>query len=377
MTHHEIAQRINAFIEDDEHTFLKERFAETSRWFLELSRVQNEYFNSRGGERENAEVDRVVGFADSQLRTWKHAKLFRQIESLSKSIDDLNLMSVTAMFHELRIPPLEDNEAVLKYNDLVNVNLTLELLPTFEKAHENFLSVSNVSGVYWVLEVGHAIHNQLVAVSLALRDLRDELQSTNGIRLSESESELRILIGGSDKLEVTISKLAALNAIYTEYCKLLNTSIKDNPLRVGKLETGSLWLKLFGENRIITLITDGIRETASFLYRTQTNEGRFRTKIEQRHDLENLAGLVSKLEKLGIDTSGIKETLKQSGEKIARLQLEFLSGEAEVTLNDEKLQLEPPLAHARLDHIFTESPPLKHLPESKKLLESGNLDKDE
>ena len=70
--------------------------------------------------------------------------------------------------------------------------------------------------------------------------------------------------------EEFLNKLLALDRLYSELCLLANVSKSQYPLRVIKIESGSLWIKLFGESKVITLLTSLIESAAGFFYRNFT-----------------------------------------------------------------------------------------------------------
>jgi hypothetical protein len=126
-----------------------------------------------------------------------------------------------------------------------------------------------------------------------------------------------------------------LEARYEELCRLLDLSPNEYPLEIIKVEVGSLWLRIFGESRVISLISRFIESTASYLYRNFTSEGKL-TAIPQKVDVINsILKLSDNLEQSGIDNSVLKENIQQSSIIVAQQLNQLLAGEPVVNVNGE------------------------------------------
>jgi hypothetical protein len=74
-----------------------------------------------------------------------------------------------------------------------------------------------------------------------------------------------------------IAKLVAVETLYDELSRLLNVSTSEYPLEITKMEVGSWWIKIFGESKIIALLTSLIETWIAYLHRNYTQEGKIQS----------------------------------------------------------------------------------------------------
>jgi hypothetical protein len=108
------------------------------------------------------------------------------------------------------------------------------------------------------------------------------------------------------------------------------------PLQVIKIESGSLWIKLFGESKVITLLTSLIESAAKFFYRNFTNEGKITSLPRNVEAIEAILSLTKKLEAEGIDTSATKDNLQKAAVKISAQLNELLLKEPSIEVDGKK-----------------------------------------
>jgi hypothetical protein len=130
-----------------------------------------------------------------------------------------------------------------------------------------------------------------------------------------------------------VEKLTAIESLYDEVCSLVGVSPAEFPLQVSRLEVGSLWLKLFGESKVIALITKLLENGAGFVYRNFTREGQLRDIPKQIETINSALGLVEELEKMNIPTDAIKENIQKSSIFITEKVNVLLSGSSEISVN--------------------------------------------
>lgn len=162
-----------------------------------------------------------------------------------------------------------------------------------------------------------------------------------------------------------LTKLTALHTIYSELCNLISVSPSEHPLLVSKVESGSLWVRVFGESKVITLLTKLTQAGAAYMYRRYTTEGKVAAIPKQVESVESVLRLAERLESMGIDTSDMKENLQKSGNAISSNLNKLLRGEPSVTVNGQL-------------HSLKEELQDRYLQESKVLLldDGGDKQKD-
>jgi hypothetical protein len=105
------------------------------------------------------------------------------------------------------------------------------------------------------------------------------------------------------------------------------------PLKIGKIESGSLWVKLFGESKVVALLTRFIEEGAEYLYRKFTIEGQISTIPRKIEVLDKVIGLRSSLQENGIDTAGLDDHIAKSGAIIGKDLNILLARQSSVRVN--------------------------------------------
>ena len=113
-------------------------------------------------------------------------------------------------------------------------------------------------------------------------------------------------------VEFVIERLRSLQRLYTAVCRLAGVSTSRFPLTVQQLEAGSLWLKLFGESRIIAVCSKVIDAAIRHLYRHHTREGQVAEIPNQIKLLEASLELSRKLEEAGIDATEIRSEVAEA-----------------------------------------------------------------
>ena len=154
----------------------------------------------------------------------------------------------------------------------------------------------------------------------------------------ENLSFLSLKLDSDYTFQQFIEKLQAIQSIYSEMCYLFEISEYDFPLRIAKIESGSLWLKIFGESKIINLFADSIKDAKEYGYRNMTREGKIRSVPEDIKAVEALLGLRDKMKEGGINTKDVDEKISKSTSIIADNLNILLSGEKKVTLNGELIE---------------------------------------
>jgi hypothetical protein len=148
---------------------------------------------------------------------------------------------------------------------------------------------------------------------------------------NENEGVLSILLPGTLDLHDFIARLEAIASMYSELCQLLDISEVDQPLHIAKIESGSLWAKLAGSTLVVTLMTQFIHSSASYLYQTYTAQGQIASIPSKVESL--VLDLRQKLKVAGIKTGDLDEHLAKSAHAIAKDLNTLLERQPSITLN--------------------------------------------
>lgn len=217
----------------------------------------------------------------------------------------------------------------------------------FQKMQDNAEKFADLYGKY--------LSNKTPIVAYQLifsaRDLQQDIKITFELLASirstlipeeipnNSESEISIILPEQFNLKNFALRLIALQEIYSELCHLFGISELDNPLRIQKIESGSLWALLFGNTKVTEFMADSIKSTASFVYRNYTKEGKISSIPMKVETIDSLLDLTKRLEDAGINTSEIKPHIEKSALVISKEISKLIEGQYKVTVNGETLSV--------------------------------------
>jgi hypothetical protein len=137
-----------------------------------------------------------------------------------------------------------------------------------------------------------------------------------------------------------ISKIESLQKIYSELCSLLGVSEPDFPLRISKIESGSLWIRVFGEPKVTEFIISLIKDACAYLYRNYTPEGKIEALPRKIEVLESMLKLEEKLKDAEIDTNNLKDTIQKSAFILGEELNILIGGEATIDINGDCFLIE-------------------------------------
>jgi len=167
---------------------------------------------------------------------------------------------------------------------------------------------------------------------------------------SESEARLAIWLPLADyDLKNFARRLVALQSLYSELCMLFSVSELDHPLRVSKIESGSLWTEVFGDARIIELLVSFLEKSASWLYRSYTAEGKLSTIPRKVEAIDSLLGLRKRLADAGLNPSAMEPHIEKASISIAKDLSELLEGQPSVSINEHTISVGEELTKLALE----------------------------
>ena len=123
--------------------------------------------------------------------------------------------------------------------------------------------------------------------------------------------------------------------------RLFQQPAKQEPLRIVKIESGSLWIWLKGNSKVVTAVSSVIEKAAHFYYRNYTDEGKLSTIPKKIETVESILHLSDELKKRDIPTDQLDEHIKKASVMIGNNLEKLLAGEEQVELNGEVIPLTP------------------------------------
>lgn len=329
MTSHDISKRLTLFF-----SFLNESnsFLTYVRSFANAYTGYLVYVTSLTNAAEvsvQAERAKMLSFLDRKGREFRDISprdFFREMDELDEALS-------TAAFSLDSTDPFQQVRARIS---------------AVAETYDEFLRHTDPDTTREMLRTAYEFGSIFETAVGSLKALKQFFEESPELLVPDTAS-VSILLHPTDELRVSVAKLGALERIYEELCLMLSVSTSQHPLRISRIESGSLWIKLFGESRVITLLTDVVKSGVDYLYRNYTNEGRLSGIPKRVEELEALLDLETKMKALGYDTEPIRESNRKSGAVIAKELNILLRGEAEVEVNDEVFSV-----HSYVDRLIAE-----------------------
>lgn len=241
---------------------------------------------------------------------------FKSIEEFQKSIE--------------RLKPQEISE-----NELINrISTDVERFATL---YDEYLSQRSTSKAATLVITAKKLRNDIDALAEFLIFIQESID-TQDIPGS-SESPLEILLPAQLSITDFSNKLLAIQKLYSEICMLLTVSESSYPLRISKIESGSLWARFFGESRVIGMMVSFMGDTASWLFRKYTTEGKIASVPQKVEAIDSLISLTQRLNDAGIDTSEMKDHISKSAVLISKSLEEILTHQPSITVNNQLVSI--------------------------------------
>jgi hypothetical protein len=206
----------------------------------------------------------------------------------------------------------------------------------FSDAYDSYTSQPSRQKALKLLLMGHELYIRIQAF-LGLSQSLVEAYSLTEKSPFEGEGEMLIILPAVETVEEAVICLKCILAIYDEICILAGVSTQNYPLRLCKIDSGSLWVKLFGESRIIGLVCKLIENAAQYAYRNYTNEGRAAAIPKKVETLKEILGLSNSLEEAGIDTSALKQKIEKGSVALVNEFNELIQGQKSIHLNGKEI----------------------------------------
>lgn len=213
----------------------------------------------------------------------------------------------------------------------------VESLQEFYDFYENNLGRFKQSSSYKLMRIANDIKQKLSAIDDFVAGFINFFANESEIK--EGNKELSLYFSTTLKYNEVIEKLSSIQGLYNEFSRLLNVSVSEYPLEIAKLEIGSWWIKIFGESKVIALITTLTEKSVSYLHRNYTTEGKINTISNKVEAVEELLSLSKLLKENGIDTKTLDNNIKHSSVLVAKLLNTLLVGEPNVKVNDKKFYI--------------------------------------
>lgn len=251
-----------------------------------------------------------------------------------------NLVEVKPRKFFLTIEKLQSDISKVKEYGFYETQLLDEIyssLEEFSHIYETYIDSYTPQAASKMVLKAHSLVALFDGVKKGLTFYLGNIEKT--ITSSNDVRELSIVLSSSMNLSEFILKLKAIEGIYSELCMLLNISTTDYPIEILKIESGSLFAKILGNNKVIGLLSKFLESGAHYIYRNYTKEGKLISLPKKAESIESILSLRSNLTKQGIDASEMDDHIQKASVTIAKELNIIISGEPEVTINNTTLSI--------------------------------------
>lgn len=217
----------------------------------------------------------------------------------------------------------------------------------FADLYDKFLAHQSALNAYPLIFLAQSLHLELQVFLELLDSVRSALGPEDAP--SSYDTQISLVLPEHFSLKSFAERLLALQSMYSELCALFDVSEIDHPLRIGKVESGSLWALLFGNTKIVEMMASFIGSGASWAYRNYTTEGKISSLPRKVEAIDSILGLSQRLENSGFDVSGMKPNIEKAAISLSKDLTTLIDGQASITVNDEKLSVQAELTKALLE----------------------------
>ena len=191
----------------------------------------------------------------------------------------------------------------------------------------------------------------------------------SGNKKVESQKTIEIqLLDVEFNLEEFNSILDSINKVYYELGNIMYPNIGEihyEKLEIIKIESGSIWSILFGNENILSAVAKFLNRTIDLVFNKFTIEGKLSRQKEINNAIKDSLEMAETLKKMGYDIDESKEEIQKAFLCSAKNLFNIASKSAKIKVNNEMHELSDNLKN-------------RYLEENKKLLlTDGNVVKNE
>lgn len=264
------------------------------------------------------------------LNQVNHRKFFKAHETFQSDLEDLMLVSD------------QGPAPATAWDDELN-----EKIEEFIELYDAFLSDQTPTKALPVLKAAHRLQVTLETSFKLLEAVRQVLSSDEVQR--EGEAAFSLYLPSEMSLRDFVSRLSAFQALYSKLCELHGVSELDRPLRIAEVESGSLWLKVFGDTKVIATLTSLIERGVGWSFRNYTREGKLGAVPLKVDSIDAVLGLTKRLREEGVDVSAAQENIRLATVALSKDLEILIRGQTSVTVNQERISLQEEIANQQLE----------------------------
>lgn len=288
---------------------------------------------AEGGGNKISEKAGVIHTQLSSLpsitRSLSARKLFREIEVLEQRLS-------TALG-----AGLDDPKYIVEF---------VRQLDKFADAYNVYVAHQTGANALPLLQISRSLRS-------ALAQLRGFLEYFRSNSLEQpmrpDEAEFSLVLANVSGLQDFASKLMALEALYLELCYMLGVSAASHPLRIAKVESGSLWTRLFGDTRVVGLMISLVEGSVHFFHRNYTTEGKIAAIPKRIESLDAILNFSNRLKESGVNVAELQDSLAKSAVGITNSLNTLVADQPLIEINGRTLSVGDEVQRVLLERAAT------------------------
>lgn len=302
------------YSEEIRHVFSMLEFL--SGYYLEVVKPITAVARGEGGALNL--VQNTLNSVPAKMRRWSPRFFFNSYENLMEKIERLRKVE----------------------GDINIISGHLISLDDFCEAYNSFLPVQDMNASWNLLASGHEAWLRVSSLLDAFRAISHNFHiNFQDYSSGDGWGELELQFFSKDSYLQFSNRIRAISDMYSHFCYFAGISEEDFPLRIGRVETGSLWVKVFGESKVISFMISSIESCASFIYRNYTIEGKVSAIPRGVDALNALIGLREKMKSIGVSDQIIDENIKRSAIYLSRDLNLLLAKQGSLKINEKLLSV--------------------------------------
>ncbi|BAQ60062.1 hypothetical protein GM3708_468 [Geminocystis sp. NIES-3708] len=260
-----------------------------------------------------------------------------QINQTLRNKIDVYRFSVSVNQFQQYVDTVFLNENILSGGEVNYLKSSIE--PLTHRLNE-YTRTYNFNSLVSFLNQAHFVFSQ---INLILQNLTFSIEKFSiNVEIPENYERLVLIFEREFSLEEISAKLSAINLIYEEFCLILDINSKEFPIKVIKIETGSLEIKIDGIKDIIDLIKYLIDKFFDWANKN-SHDGKIKSILEDIRAFEQYLDITSKAQQQGhkLNTKKINQLHDKIGERLENLLEPSLKvNEKQYIFANEKTQIQ-------------------------------------